>query len=518
MHKTKKFWRKRNILLFVLAVVVLVGGLWFFFVNREKPIVTIPVERGSVIAEVSATGKVSPVRSLDLAFERSGRIKRINVKVGDVVTSGQKLIELDSQDLQAQLIQADASLRSQQARLAELLAGTRPEQIRIQETAVEKAKQDLENLYGTTKDVATDAFAKSDDAVRTKISALFINPETENPTLAFQVKDSQIDIDLRSLRVQLGKELTLWRSDLSNFPYNASHTESATLLQNTRTRLGLVNDILTRALDGVDSATNLSETDKATYKANIYAARTNVNAARAGVTTLLQSITTQENIVQQAEDQLALQKAGSTKEQIAQQRAAVEQAQANISYAASQIEKTILRAPFAATVTKVVYEVGDIANANVPVISLIGSEKFQIEVNIPESDISKVKVGDSAKVTLDAYGKSVIFRAEVLKIDLSETMIEGVATYKTTLKFLDDDSRILSGLTANIDILSGQKDGVLFVPTRNIRVVDGRQYVTILTGKKSKTEVEIKTGLKGSDGHTEVVSGLSETDKIVPEE
>jgi HlyD family secretion protein len=518
MHKVKKFWRTRNIILIVCAALMVAGGLWFFVFKKAPPLSTIPVERGAVISEVSATGKVSPIRSLDLGFERSGRIQKISVRVGDVVTSGQKIIELDGQDLRAQLVQADATVRSQKARLAELLAGTRPEQIRIQETVVEKAKQDLENLYGTTKDITTDAFAKSDDAVRTKISALFVNPDSDTVSLSFQVKDSQVDIDLRSLRVRIGKELTLWRTDLSNFSYTASHSDSILLLQNSRTRLGLVNDILTRALDGVDSATNLSETDKAAYKANIYAARTNVNIARTSVTTLLQSITTQENIVKQAEDQLALQKAGSTKEQIDQQRAAVEQAQANVSYASSQLEKTVLRAPFSGTITKVVYEVGDIVNANTPVVSLIGSEKFQIEVNVPESDISKVKVGDSARVTLDAYGKSVIFKAEVMKIDLSETMIEGVATYKTTLRFLDNDDRILSGLTANIDILSGQRENVLYIPTRNIRIVDGKFFVTILTGTKTKTEVEIKTGLRGSDGRTEILSGLSETDKILAEE
>jgi HlyD family secretion protein len=92
----------------------------------------------------------------------------------------------------------------------------------------------------------------------------------------------------------------------------------------------------------------------------------------------------------------------------------------------------------------------------------------------------------------------------------------GVATYKTTLQFLKEDPRILAGLTANLDILSDKKENVLYVPTRNIFSVDSRKFVKVLKDEKKNIveQVEVKTGLKGSDGNTEIISGLQEGDKI----
>jgi multidrug efflux pump subunit AcrA (membrane-fusion protein) len=146
-------------------------------------------------------------------------------------------------------------------------------------------------------------------------------------------------------------------------------------------------------------------------------------------------------------------------------------------------------------------------------VSLIGGGNFEIEANIAESDIAKVKVGNTAKVTLDAYGKGVLFEATITQIDLSETVLEGVATYKTKFQFKDKDERILPGLTADVDVMSGKKENVLYVPTRNI-VIDGRKYFVMKIKGENTTKTEITTGLRGSDGRTEVLSGVNEGDVI----
>ena len=214
-----------------------------------------------------------------------------------------------------------------------------------------------------------------------------------------------------------------------------------------------------------------------------------------------------------------LKLAGTVPEQIAAQEAKVLQAKASADYERSQLAKTILRAPFSGIVTKVDFDPGDIVSLNTPVISLIGRGAYQIEVNIAESDIAKVKVGNPAKVTLDAYGPSLVFDAKVAQIDLSATIIEGVPTYKTTLIFSKEDARILAGLTANVDILSDQKENVLYVPTRNIISRDSKKFVKLVKDKKKEIfeEVGVAVGLRGSDGRTEIISGLKEGDRVVVE-
>ncbi len=515
----KKFWRARNIVLIVVGAFVAGGGVAAFTLRKPAALETFKVKRGDVVLEVSATGKVVPVRSLNLAFERSGRIEKVYVSVGDKVTLGQKLVELENADLSAQLAQANATLRSQRAKLEELLAGTRPEQIKIKETELAKATQDLSNYYGGVKDLVSDAFAKSEDAVRTKISDLFKNADTPNPELTFKTTNSQAEIDIISLRVNAGVGLSAWRTELASLSYNAPEAALLTALENARTRTEIVNDLLSKALDAVDGSLTLTETTKATYKANIATARTNINTIRTSITSQLQLIASQKTTIERIGNELALQKAGSTKEQLDAQRALVDQASANVNYAASQFDKSIIRSPFAGTVTKIVKDPGDIVSPNEAVMSLIGAGNYQIEVNIAESDITKIKIGSTASVTLDAYGKDVLFSARIVGIDLSETVLEGVATYKTTLQFESEDRKILSGLTANVDILSEKRENVIFVPSRDITTDGDRKTVKVLIDVKKGTteEQEVKTGLRGSDGNTEIVSGLKEGDVIVSE-
>ena len=141
--------------------------------------------------------------------------------------------------------------------------------------------------------------------------------------------------------------------------------------------------------------------------------------------------------------------------------------------------------------------------------------RFEIEANIPEADIAKVKIGDSAAITLDAYGNDVVFDAKVIRIDPAEIIIDGVATYKTTFQFLREDERVKSGMTANIDILTAKKSGVLVIPQRAITQQGNEQFVQISLGQNKFETRKVVVGLRGFDGNAEIISGLNENDQIV---
>jgi HlyD family secretion protein len=160
-------------------------------------------------------------------------------------------------------------------------------------------------------------------------------------------------------------------------------------------------------------------------------------------------------------------------------------------------------------------KVGEIVTPNITVISVISNGNFQVDVNIPEADIAKIKVGDSANITLDAYGSDVIFPAHVVSIDPGETMIEGVATYKTTLDFDKKEDRVKSGMTANIDILTAQSNNTLYIPQRDLITDNTGKYVLIDTGLAQPEKKMVQVGIKGSDGNIEIISGLNEGNKII---
>ena len=154
-NKTPWYKRKKWIALGVIAVLIVAG---FFIFSGQKQAVgsTFEVKRGTVTSEVSVTGKVVPVKSIDLAFNQTGRINNIYIKVGNKVSQGQTLFTLDNADLVAQVAQVRATVDSQQATLDNLEKGTRPEEIQVHRAAVAKADQDLQNYYAGIYDLVND--------------------------------------------------------------------------------------------------------------------------------------------------------------------------------------------------------------------------------------------------------------------------------------------------------------------------------------------------------------------------
>lgn len=512
MPKKTKFFKNKKVIIAGIVLVLIIGSYFIFGSGKDAARELVTVMRGDVVEEVSVTGKVVPAKSIDLAFEKNGRITRLPATVGKKVAQGETLAQLENGDLWAQITQAEATLKTQEVKLDELKRGSRPEEIAIKQTELKRAEQDLLNYYRSVRDVLNDAYAKADDAVRAKTDDIFSDDDTPNPKLAFTSSNTQGAIDVASMRYRAGTDLTAWRAELRAINDGSSEEEIMKAIRSGEQYLSFIRDFLARTLDVVDGATGVEATTVSTYKSSIYTGRTNVNTSYTSLSSQEQTIASQKITVERIKNELALTLAGASSEQIASQEAQVEQARGNLMYYRTQYEKTLLRAPFSGTITKVSAEVGDITSGT-PVVSLIGSGNFEIEANIAESDIAKVKVGNTARVTLDAYGKGVLFEATIMQIDLSETVLEGVATYKTKFQFKDKDDRILPGLTADVDVMSGKKENVLFVPTRNI-VIDGGKYFVMKIEGENTTKTEITTGLRGSDGRTEVLSGVNEGDSI----
>ena len=209
-----------------------------------------------------------------------------------------------------------------------------------------------------------------------------------------------------------------------------------------------------------------------------------------------------------------LKESGATSEEIVIQEAKVEEAEADIEHYSAEVAKTIIRAPINGVITRQDAKVGEIIAANASLVAIISDEDFSIEANIAEADIAKISVGDPALLTLDAYGSDVAFKANVVFLDPAETIIEGVATYKATLYFAEEDKRIRSGMTANIDILSARLENVIAIPGRAVITKNGDKFVRVLEGDVVK-EVNVVTGLRGSDGNTEIIEGINEGDNVI---
>jgi HlyD family secretion protein len=163
------------------------------------------------------------------------------------------------------------------------------------------------------------------------------------------------------------------------------------------------------------------------------------------------------------------------------------------------------------------FERGEQVSPGQTVFALQGENNYEIDVDISESDIIKIKKGDQAEITLDAFGEDRKFQAAVDFIEPAQTVIQDVVYYKVSLKFSDAKEQLLdvkSGMTANVKIITAKQDKVLVVPERAVIDIGQGKIVRILRNGKL-IESPVKTGLRGDGGLIEISSGVGEGDDVV---
>jgi RND family efflux transporter MFP subunit len=496
-----------------LVVVILISA-GVFKSNNEKP-VTVLVKRAELVQEVSVTGKVQAIDEVILAFERGGKIAKINTAVDQEVASGEVLLELDSKELQAAYLQAQAGLESERAKLQELRRGTRVEEIQIKEAELRKAEQDLKNYYASVQAVLSDGFAKMDDAVRSKTDPIFINDDTNSPQFSFSISDSQTQTDAITLRIQASAELVAWREELKTSDANSSLEILKTRLIQGKLHLAQAENYLVRVLDSVDKSSGLSATTIDTYRSAIGVARTNTNSAWTAINTQEQNISSQEITISKIKEELALKKAGASAEEVAAQEAKVKQAEANLAAVDAQLEQMVLKSPFAGLITKQDAKLGEIIAANAKLVSVISKDRLEVEANVPEVNIGRVAKDNPVNITLDAFAKEN-FSGKVYSIEPAETIVDGVVNYKVKIRFDIQEERLKTGLTANLQIETLKKENVLVVPHFVVSEINGRMIAKVWRGGRAEEEAVV-LGLRGRDGLVEIISGLREGDEVVTE-
>ncbi len=502
-----KLKRPRNLILAVIGIVILGLILKSVFGNKANPnIQTRTVEYATVAQEVAATGNVKSADTVDLAFQTSGKISQINVKVGDHVSKGETLAYLDNTSEQAALTQA-------KAKLDQLVNGATSQDLAVSEAGVASAKTDLANAEAGLISALSDAFVKADDAVRNKADKIYYTQGSGYASFGTQYSSGGVVYNIQAPDVNTGVMLSSERQKVEGIldswngvSSGADETSAGAALSNLK--------IIQTFLNDTSSAVNILSSNNSTisdfydsFKSDISTARTNVSTAISNLETSLQTYKAKKSALSLAESQYSLKKAPARPEDLLIDQAEVDQARANLN-------KTIISAPMNGVVTKVESDEGEIIAANTNQISVIADSNLEIEVYIPEADISKVKNGASASITFDAYGKDFVAQALVSSIDPAATSKDGGPTYITILQFANTDEKIKPGMTANITIKGEEKQNVLAVPQRAVASRDNAKYVRVLVGKNI-VEKEVTTGLRGSDGNVEIISGLSEGEEVV---
>jgi HlyD family secretion protein len=516
IKKGRKWYKKKR--WWAAGFIVLMVAIWaIFFRGAKTPTYEkIVANRADLIQEVSVTGKIKPAQAVDLQFENSGRVSTINYKVGDKVSSGATIASLDNLDLQAAVTSARADLEKTKRNFESLNDTSVYSSLRVElensQTNLEqvkvKASGDLASDYNNAVNDLHEALTQinSSSAVLEYIRKTYL--EAKEPH----------DSTVKNYQSLVSTKLKKFYADFPEI-YNSGtigpdkYGKVDIALSDLLSAVQSLHDGFAYLQAQVQSNSYLisSSTDRASINTEATSLAADVAMLSGTIRDIAdQKITNNKNIAD-AEAQLATAKAAfPTNDDILQKEAALLTAQASL-------RKTLIIAPFTGIIGKIDIERGQTVNSTIVAVALVSVANYQIEADITEVDIGKVKVGDPAVLTLDAYGAQTEFNAVVSSVDTSATIIEGVTTYKTAFDFTGPiDAGIRPNMTANIDIETGKKENVISVPQRAVVTRNGDKFVKIYLGDKIPPEERaVQLGMSGKDGYVEVVSGVNEGEQVI---
>jgi RND family efflux transporter MFP subunit len=399
------------------------------------------VQQVSMSNSVESSGSISAKQMVTLSWQTSGIVGAVNVATNATVKANDVLMTLDPTTAPSDVIQATETLVS--------------------------AKQDLANAKqsNTAKAQAEVALASAQSAYNKALGAYWNRNDTQGTA-------DEITLLKQKLQIQQNTNVDLKVSfdAVADLPTN--NTNYAKALQN-----------LTQGQMDADSIkTQLAYYEATPNGLDTQTLQSNLDLAKA-----------QLEDAQRAYDAV---KDGPSSDAIAS-------AQAKVDAAQSTVNELSITAPFDGEVVAVQTQVGDQVAADDPAIILVNRSILYVDVQVDETQISRVKVGNTAKLTFDAL-PNVTATGKVTFINPVGTSSSGVVNYTVRVTLENNDPAILLGATSTVVIDTGAASNLLTVPVSAVQSDDQGEYVMVVKNGVA-TRVDVVSGTVV--GTTVVVTG-----------
>ncbi len=245
-------------------------------------------------------------------------------------------------------------------------------------------------------------------------------------------------------------------AEASQASQEAAYVKSRVALQDAETKLGRRAELLRQGL--------IDREDYDTAQATYGSAASDAVAAAAQVNAAVHNVAAAQAALQASDTQVAAARA-----QVDQSYSALQQARINLRH-------TRILAPVDGTVVSRHFDTGQTVAASfqAPDIFDIAQDltKMQVDTNVDEGDIGRLKVGQRATFTVDAY-PGVVFRGEITQIRKAPITIQNVVTYDAVIGVANPDLKLFPGMTATVRIVVERRENALLLPNAALRFQPG---------------------------------------------
>jgi HlyD family secretion protein len=481
------------------------------------------VQKGELIVSVSGSGKLSASNQIDIKPKISGEIVYVGVKEGEKVKSGTLLFQFDSREAEKAVRDAEVNLENAKLSLEKLKLAQR-KQLRgdVLNKAYEEGMKILADFYGKFSTILNSidniffgndlsdkennisyyanyfiSFSQQKSTIPDKAKILFseLKKSYEEARNDFQIAERGGSDNNRSQAIRKGYEVALKTAQLIKLGRDAIRP-----LQDYFTAGSLKHE-KQEIINSHENVLSNYDSTLDTYIQNLL--------------TILNTINSQEDLIEnQPFDLLS-------------QELILKQKENALLDAKEKLEDYFVRAPFDGVIAKVDVKKGDFLSLNNILATLISYEKIA-EISLNEIDVAKLKIGQEAILTFDAFPELEI-RGKVIEISTLGTEEQGVVSYDVKISLEKENTEIKPGMTVNAKIFVDKKENVLLVPNSAIKSDRRGQYVEIvknynLEKKEFLTPLEIPQDLiekryietgTSNDEFTEVLEGLKEGEVII---
>jgi len=196
--------------------------------------------------------------------------------------------------------------------------------------------------------------------------------------------------------------------------------------------------------------------------------------------------------------------------------AQLKSAKAQLDYSKIQLSYATITAPISGTIGSVSTQEGETVAASLSAptfVTILDLSRLEVDAYVDEVDIGRIKVGDKASFSVDAYPDKN-WNAKVEAIYPDATIKDNVVYYATILSIEDNYEGFLRPqMTASVTIHLDTLSGVLAIPSKAVKRENGVPYVLVKEGEKS-VKRQISIGRESGD-LIEVKGGLSLGDKVL---
>lgn len=433
---------------------------------------TVTVDRGDLTVSVAAAGTLNAVVLVEVGSQISGQVKEVFVDFNSPVERGQLIARIDPDILQARVAAATADVETAEAGVVNQAAN------------VEKVTADLESARASaaTAMAHVERMHAEVESARALIAAARAMLARETATVA-------------NARLELDRRLELFEKQL----ISRSEKEQA---QTTF-------DTAQAQQEAARSQLRAGEAALRSAQAQLVAMETQAQAATAAVGST-------QAAIQVARAQLTAVQAG-----VRQRRAALEQARVDLRH-------TEIRAPVNGVVISRNVNVGQTVAASLqaPTLFTIAQDlrRMQVEATVIEADVTRFATGQTVTFTVDAHPGRV-FTGRVRQIRKAPKVRENIVTYVVVISVEDPTQALLPGMTATLQVVIAQRQGVLKVPNAALRFRPADQALDETPGASGRVfivgrdgqpvPVSLRPGI--TDGRmTEVLAGdLAEGQPVI---